>query len=98
MRAAVAAKEDWGMSQGRRKHSPAFKARGALIGWLRIRQHDSLADAYTVGSHDLASISATADSIGDEETWEEFVGRAEESFSREHSVWVYSRFDRFSLG
>ena len=30
LNAAVAAKEEWEMSQGRRKHSPAFKAKVAL--------------------------------------------------------------------
>ena len=70
----------------------------AVIGWLQIRQHGSLAGAYTIASHDLASISATIDAIYDESTWADFVGQAEDSISREHTVWVSSHYGRFSLG
>ena len=69
----------------------------AVIGWLQIRQHGWLANGYTIASHDLASIRATIDSADDEGSWADFVGEAEDSISREHTVWVSSHHGRFSL-
>ena len=69
----------------------------AVIGWLQIRQHGWLANGYTIASHDIASIRATIDLAGDEGSWADFVGEAEDSISREHTVWVSSLHGRFSL-
>ena len=69
----------------------------AVVGWLQIRQHGWLANGYTIASHDIASISATIDSAVDEGSWADFVGEAEDSISREHTVWVSSHHGRFSL-
>ncbi len=69
----------------------------AVIGWIQIRQHGWLANGYAIASHDIASITATVGSADEEGSWAEFVGDAEDSISREHTVWVSSLNGRFSL-
>lgn len=63
----------------------------AGVGWLQIKQFRSVANSYSVASHDLAAVSASIDSIKDEKSWEEFVDRAEEAISREHTLWLASK-------
>lgn len=70
----------------------------AIVGWAQIRQHGFLSSAYSIASHDLASISATIDSVDDDVSWGDYVGEVEDIISREHSVWVSARLERFSLG
>ena len=62
----------------------------AGVGWLQIKQFRSLANSYAVASHELAAISSTIGSINREEDWGEFVDRAEEAISREHTLWLAS--------
>ena len=62
----------------------------AGVGWLQIRQHRTVSDAYALASHDLAAINSTLDSVDGEEAWEEFVDQAEEAISREHTLWLAS--------
>ena len=62
----------------------------AGVGWLQIKQHRSMADAYAVASHELAAINSTFDSVDGEDAWEEFVDQAEEAISREHRLWLAS--------
>ena len=62
----------------------------AGVGWLQIKQFRSLANSYAVASHELSAISSTIGSINSEENWEEFVDRAEEAISREHTLWLAS--------
>ena len=59
----------------------------AGVGWLQIKQHHSLANSYSVASHELAAVSSTISSVKSEEAWEDFVQQAEEVISREHSLW-----------
>ena len=66
----------------------------AGVGWLQIRQHRSMADAYSLASHDLAAINSTIDSVVGEDTWEKFVDQAEEAISREHTLWLTSNSQR----
>ena len=62
----------------------------AGVGWLQIKQHRSIANSYALASHELAAISSTIGSINSETDWEEFVDRAEEAISREHTLWLAS--------
>ena len=62
----------------------------AGVGWLQIKQHRSMADAYSIASHELAAINSTIDSVGGEDDWEEFVDQAEDAISREHTLWLAS--------
>ena len=62
----------------------------AGVGWLQIKQHRSMADAYSIASHELAAINSTIDSVSGEDAWEEFVHQAEDAISREHTLWLAS--------
>ena len=66
----------------------------AGVGWLQIKQHRSMAIAYSVASHELAAINSILDSVDDEDAWEEFVDQAEEAISREHTLWLASNSRR----
>jgi hypothetical protein len=66
-------------------------AAAAGVGWLQIKQHQGLARAYSVASHELASIKSRLDSVQDEDGWKRFVDQAEEAISREHTLWRASR-------
>lgn len=63
----------------------------AGVGWLHIKQHQGLAKAYAVASHELASINSRVDAVRDEGEWKRFVDQAEEAISREHTLWRASR-------
>ncbi|MEV8312217.1 DUF4231 domain-containing protein [Streptomyces flavidovirens] len=63
----------------------AVVAAGAA--WLQTKQHQHLATAYAVASHELSTIAARAGSAGTEESWAAFVADAEEAISREHTLW-----------
>ncbi|MBI4524762.1 MAG: DUF4231 domain-containing protein [Deltaproteobacteria bacterium] len=63
----------------------------AGVGWLHIKQHQGLAKAYAVASHELASINSRVDAVRNEEEWKRFVDQAEEAISREHTLWRASR-------
>lgn len=62
----------------------------AGVGWLQIKQHRSMADAYSLASHDLGAINSTIDAVDCESAWEEFVDQAEDAISREHTLWLGS--------
>ena len=66
----------------------------AGVGWLQIKQYRSTADSYALASHELAAINSTFDTVDGEDAWEEFVDRAEEAISREHTLWVASNSRR----
>lgn len=60
---------------------------GAATAWLHVKQHQTLASAYAVASHELADISSRIDRSRTEEEWSQFVDQAEEAISREHTMW-----------
>lgn len=58
--------------------------------WLGLRQHSSLASAYSVAASELSlSYGELADT--DEADWALAVADAEEAISREHTMWLASR-------
>ncbi|MFC4563397.1 DUF4231 domain-containing protein [Nocardiopsis mangrovi] len=63
----------------------ALAAAGAA--WVQTRQHQNLATAYGVASHEISLIRARADHSVTEEEWALFVSDAEEAISREHTLW-----------
>ncbi|PSK87503.1 uncharacterized protein DUF4231 [Murinocardiopsis flavida] len=63
----------------------ALAAAGAA--WMQAKQHQSLATAYAVASHELAAIRARMGQQTREEEWAMFVSDAEEAVSREHTLW-----------
>lgn len=64
---------------------------GAGVAWLAVRQHEAIARAYTVASHELALIGARLADVRDEESWAAEVADAEEAISREHTMWRAAR-------
>ena len=68
------------------------------VGWVQIKKYQTMADSYTVASHELAAIISTFDSAGDHESWLQFVSEAEEVISREHNLWLASHSERPSIG
>lgn len=61
------------------------------VAWLGIRQHDSLARAYTFASHELSTIRSRLERPMTEPEWAAEVRDAEEAISREHTMWRASR-------
>jgi hypothetical protein len=67
----------------------AVVAAGAA--WVNAKQHQTLANAYAVAAHELATISGQVDWADSEPEWAHFVDQAEEAISREHILWRASR-------
>ena len=70
----------------------------AAMAWLQVKQHETLARAYSVASGELASIRSLTRHQGSEDDWAEFVAQAEEAISREHTLWRASRDVRVPTG
>lgn len=62
-----------------------------IVAWMRTRDFHTLASAYTVASRELAAISSLIKHQETEEDWAAFVNNAEDSISREHTLWRASR-------
>lgn len=65
----------------------AAAATGAAVAWLRAREFEGLAEAYSVTERDLARVEADAELVDSEEEWAAFVADSESAISREHTVW-----------
>ncbi|MFI9380790.1 DUF4231 domain-containing protein [Kutzneria sp. NPDC052558] len=59
--------------------------------WASLRQHTTLARAYTFAANELAIARSRLDLVDDEETWAAEVADSEEAVSREHTMWRASR-------
>jgi hypothetical protein len=60
----------------------------ALIAWLQVRQHEELAQAYSVTALDLGFVEEEGSSVATEKDLSAFVGDAENTLGREHSLWI----------
>lgn len=63
----------------------------AAMSWLQVKQHSTLAEAYSVAAQELAAIKARISRQTSEEAWARFVNEAEDAISREHTLWKASR-------
>jgi hypothetical protein len=63
----------------------------AGVAWLSLKQHESIARAYTYAAHELAIAANRLHNLTDESEWESEVDNAEEAISREHIMWRASR-------
>lgn len=61
-----------------------------IASWAQTRQYGSIARAYSIASHELATIRSQARLVS-EPGWSRFVDGAEEAISREHTLWRASR-------
>lgn len=59
----------------------------ALAAWLQTRQHQVLANTYSMTANELTSIRALALWQETEASWVTFVGDVEGAISREHALW-----------
>jgi hypothetical protein len=60
----------------------------ALIAWLQVRQHDELSQTYSVAALDLGFIEEQGAAITTEKDLSSLVADAENTVSREHSLWI----------
>ena len=60
----------------------------ALIAWLQVRQHEELAQTYSLAALDLGFIEAQADDAATEKELDAVVTSAESTLGREHSQWM----------
>ena len=63
----------------------------AGVAWLSLKQHESIARAYSYAAHELAIAGNRLRNLTDEAEWESEVDNAEEAISREHIMWRASR-------
>ena len=62
-------------------------AAAAVLAWLQIKQHATLAQSYSHAAYELSTIGALIDSVQSEAEWGRFVNDAENAISREHTAW-----------
>jgi hypothetical protein len=62
-----------------------------MTAWLQTKQHRTLTTAYTVTAVELASVRSELKQHNTEAAWAKFVHKAEEAFSREHTLWKARR-------
>ena len=60
----------------------------ALIAWLQVRQHDELSQTYSVAALELGFIEEQGAAITTEKDLSSLVADAENTVSREHSLWI----------
>jgi len=60
----------------------------ALIAWLQVRQHEELAQSYSVAALELGFIQERAASVAGEKELSDFVADAETAISSEHTLWI----------
>ena len=63
----------------------------AFLAWMQTRQHQELAQSYSIAAYELDMIAEKADRILTEDELSEFVSDAENAVSREHTLWVARR-------
>jgi hypothetical protein len=61
-----------------------------IIAWVKLRQHATLARAYSLTAFELSAVSSLIDSIANEDDWARFVEDAEGAISRESTMWAAS--------
>jgi hypothetical protein len=62
-----------------------------IVAWMHTKDYHTLSSAYTVASRELAAVASLIKHQETEEDWSAFVNSAEDSISREHTLWRASR-------
>jgi hypothetical protein len=60
----------------------------SVAAWQQTKNYATLAEAYSVTSHDVAIVCDSLDGVASEEDWAQAVHDAEAAFSREHTLWL----------
>jgi hypothetical protein len=66
-------------------------ASGSLMAWLQTKRFQELAASYTLAAHEIGLFRLGLGHIQDEKALSDFVGDAENAFSREHTQWQARR-------
>ncbi len=62
-----------------------------IVAWMHTKDYNTLSSAYSVASRELAAIASLIKHQATEDDWSAFVNNAEDSISREHTLWRASR-------
>ncbi len=65
----------------------------SLLGWIQARRYSELSASYALTAHEISFILEDSEQPLSEQEFSEYVGNAENAFSREHTQWV-ARSDR----
>jgi hypothetical protein len=71
--------------------SLAATAIAVIAAWTGVKQYDALERAYNLAAHDLTLVDDRLRNVDTEKDWALEVADAEESISREHTMWRASR-------
>ena len=62
-------------------------AASGLIAWLQTKRFQELAASYSLTAHEIGLLRAKLPNVNSETAFSQFVGDAENAFSREHTQW-----------
>lgn len=68
----------------------------AVAAWSQMKRHDELAQSYALAAQELGEIEAIAYNQASEDAFAQIVEQAENSISREHTMWCARRDVRLS--
>lgn len=68
----------------------------AMVAWSHLKRHDELAQSYALAAQELEEIATIASNQISEDTFSQLVEQAEDSISREHTMWCARRDVRLS--
>lgn len=63
----------------------------AVAAWSQMKRHDELAQSYALAAQELGEIEAIANNQASEDAFAQIVEQAENSISREHTMWCARR-------
>jgi hypothetical protein len=66
-------------------------AAAGLIAWGQAKKYTSLAESYSVTSHEVNLVAMTVTAPISEDQWAQNIHDAEAAFSREHTMWQARR-------
>lgn len=66
-------------------------AAAAVIGWVQAKRFQDLGMSYTLAFLEIGMVRMTLETVENEDQFSEFVGDAENAFSREHTQWLARR-------
>jgi hypothetical protein len=64
---------------------------GGSIAWSQAKRYQDLSASYRLTAKETGKLEAIFPTNPSEEVWAQFVGSAEDAFSREHNMWIATR-------
>jgi hypothetical protein len=61
------------------------------VAWSQSRRHEELVQSYGLAAHELNELETVVGGVGTEAMFKEFIEQAEETISREHTMWCARR-------